>query len=185
VDNHDIAKFNLRSLRRQIGVVTQETVLFKRSIRDNISYGAHTGYSDVQIIDAATRARAHDFISKLPKGYDTEVAEQGGNLSGGQRQRIAIARAILRDPAILILDEATSMVDADSEAQINAAINEFSAGRTTLIVAHRLSTVLSADRILVMDQGALVASGTHVDLLNSCAVYQQLARHQLIGPSHA
>ena len=185
LDGHNIAEFNLRSLRRQIGVVPQETVLFKRSIRDNICYGAHTGFSDEEVVDAATRARAHDFISKLPAGYRTEISEQGSNLSGGQRQRIAIARAILRDPAILILDEATSMVDADSEAHINAAINEFSAGRTTLIVAHRLSTVLSANRILVMDQGALIASGTHHELLKSCEVYQQLARHQLLGDPNA
>ncbi len=178
IDANKIRDFNIRSLRRQIGVVTQETVLFKRSIRGNITYGAATGLTEDQIVDAAKRARAHDFISKLAQGYDTEVAEQGASLSGGQRQRIAIARAILRDPAILILDEATSMIDADSEAQINAAINEFSQGRTTLIVAHRLSTMLSADRIVVMDQGRIVDVGRHDELLKRCEVYQLLTRHQ-------
>lgn len=182
IDGQDIRTVNLRSLRRQVGVVTQETVLFKRSVRGNITYGA-SGVSEEQMISAAKQARAHEFISRLPNGYDTEVAEQGTSLSGGQRQRIAIARAILRDPAILILDEATSMIDAESEAQINAAINEFSQGRTTLIVAHRLSTVLSADRIVVMDQGRIVDSGNHADLLGRCDVYRQLARHQLLGHS--
>jgi ABC-type multidrug transport system fused ATPase/permease subunit len=184
IDGVDIRTVNLRSLRRQVGVVTQETVLFKRSVRGNITYGT-SGVSEEQMIDAAKRARAHDFIMRLPQGYDTEVAEQGSSLSGGQRQRIAIARAILRDPAILILDEATSMIDAESEAQINMAINEFSRGRTTLIVAHRLSTVLSADRIVVMDQGRIVDSGNHADLLGRCEVYRQLARHQLLGHSEA
>jgi ABC-type multidrug transport system fused ATPase/permease subunit len=180
IDGEDIRQVNLRSLRRQVGVVTQETVLFKRSVRGNITYGA-SGVSEEQMIAAAKQARAHEFISRLPHGYDTEVAEQGTSLSGGQRQRIAIARAILRDPAILILDEATSMIDAESEAQINAAINEFSRGRTTLIVAHRLSTVLSADRIVVMDQGKIVDSGGHAELLSRCEIYRQLARHQLLG----
>jgi ABC-type multidrug transport system fused ATPase/permease subunit len=118
---------------------------------------------------------------RIPGGYDGVVAEQGLSLSGGQRQRIAIARAILRDPAILILDEATSMIDADSEAHIAEAVSEFSKGRTCLIVAHRLSTVLSADRIVVMDRGVVVDTGRHAELLERCGVYQQIARHQLLG----
>lgn len=181
IDGTDIAKAKVRSLRAQVGVVTQETVLFRGSIRSNITYGA-TGVdtSDQAVIAAARRARAHDFIEKLPNGYDTLVAEQGLSLSGGQRQRIAIARAILRDPAILILDEATSMVDAESEARIAEALAEFSSGRTTLVVAHRLSTVVHSDRIVVFDGGRIVDVGTHAELLQRCGVYQRLAKDQLL-----
>lgn len=178
IDGRDIRLVNLRSLRRQIGVVTQETVLFKGTIRSNIAYAAE-GATEERIRDAARRARADSFVEALPKGYESEVVEQGLNFSGGQRQRIAIARAILREPAILILDEATSMVDAESEAQINAALGEFSRGRTCLIVAHRLSTVLSADRIVVMDQGRIVDVGRHAELLERCAAYRQIAQRQL------
>jgi ABC-type multidrug transport system fused ATPase/permease subunit len=174
---------HVRSLRRQIGVVTQETVLFKGTIRGNIAYGAlgmARVVSESDIIAAATQARAHEFISKLPLGYDTPVAEQGLSLSGGQRQRIAIARAILRDPRILILDEATSMVDAESESAIAAALAEFAKGRTTLIVAHRLSTVVNCDQIVVFDQGKIADIGTHEQLLSRCGVYQQLVKSQLM-----
>jgi ABC-type multidrug transport system fused ATPase/permease subunit len=180
VDGRDIREVGVRSLRAQIGVVTQETVLFQGTIRANIAYGAGAA-TEEQIVAAAKQARAHEFIARLPRGYDTPVAEQGLSLSGGQRQRIAIARAILRNPAILILDEATSMIDADSEAKIAEAIGEFSHGRTCLIVAHRLSTVLNADRIVVMDQGRIADVGTHRELLARCDVYRQLARHQLLG----
>jgi ABC-type multidrug transport system fused ATPase/permease subunit len=181
IDGVDIARTKVRSLRAQVGVVTQETVLFRGSIRSNITYGAaNVDTSDRAIIDAAKKARAHEFIEKLPQGYDTPVAEQGLSLSGGQRQRIAIARAILRDPAILILDEATSMVDAESEARIAEALAEFSKGRTTLVVAHRLSTVVHSDRIVVFDAGAIVDIGTHAELLQRCSVYQRLAKDQLI-----
>ena len=180
IDGQDIREFSVRSLRRQIGVVTQETVLFSGTIRGNIAYGAEH-VTDEKILAAARKARAHEFIERLPQGYDTPVAEQGASLSGGQRQRIAIARAILRDPAILILDEATSMVDAESEGMIAEAVGEFSRGRTCLIVAHRLSTVLAADSIVVMDKGRIVDRGTHTELLGRCAVYQRLARTQLVG----
>ena len=182
IDGQDIRAFGVRSLRRQIGVVTQETVIFRASIRDNIAYGA-SGVTNEQIEDAAAKARAADFISKLPNGMDTIVGERGGTLSGGQRQRIAIARAILRDPAILILDEATSMIDADSEAKIAEAIAEFSSGRTCLIVAHRLSTVVGADRIIVMDRGRIVDIGTHDELFDRCETYRLIARRQLVGGS--
>ncbi|MCC6428127.1 MAG: ABC transporter ATP-binding protein [Phycisphaerales bacterium] len=180
VDGHNIAEYSVRSVRRQVGVVTQETVLFKGTIRTNIAYGAERT-TDEAIVAAARQSRAHDFIEKLPKGYETVVGEQGLTLSGGQRQRIAIARAILRDPAILILDEATSMVDADSEAAINEAITRFGKGRTCLIVAHRLSTVLSADLIVVMDQGRIVDHGGHSELLERCATYRLIAQRQMHG----
>jgi ABC-type multidrug transport system fused ATPase/permease subunit len=177
IDGHDIRHLSVRSVRSQIGMVTQETIIFKGTIRTNIAYGSG-GASEECIIAAAKKARAHDFVMAMPQGYDTPVAEQGLSLSGGQRQRIAIARAILRDPAILILDEATSMVDAESEAQIAAATAEFAAQRTCLIVAHRLSTVLNCDSIVVMDAGKIVDQGTHEELLGRCELYRNLAQHQ-------
>ncbi len=180
IDGHDVKEVSVRSLRRQIGVVTQETVLFRGSIAANIAYGAK-GVTRERVIEAAKKARADEFITALPQGYDTPVAEQGLSLSGGQRQRLAIARAILRDPAILILDEATSMIDADSEAKIAAALGDFSRGRTCLIVAHRLSTVVNADHIVVMDQGRIVDQGGHAELLARCETYGRIARHQLVA----
>jgi subfamily B ATP-binding cassette protein MsbA len=180
IDGQDIRGVSVRSLRRQIGVVTQETVLFRGTLRTNIAYGAE-GVTADRIFAAARKARADGFIAALPQGYETPVGEQGLTLSGGQRQRIAIARAILRDPAILILDEATSMIDADSEAQIGAAIADFTEGRTCLIVAHRLSTVMGADRIVVMDAGRIVDQGTHAQLLDRCPVYRLIAKNQLLG----
>ena len=180
IDGQDIREVSVRSLRRQIGMVTQEVVVFAGTIADNIAYGAEAPTRD-RIVDAARRARADDFIKDLPDGYDTMIGEQGATLSGGQRQRIAIARAILRDPAILILDEATSMIDADSEAKIADAISDFSKGRTCLVIAHRLSTVLGADRIVVMDAGRVVDEGTHDELLERCRTYKLIAQRQLIA----
>jgi ABC-type multidrug transport system fused ATPase/permease subunit len=177
IDGINVRDVSVRSLRSQIGVVTQETVLFRGTIRENIALGAE-GVTDDRIIAAARRARAHDFIMALPSGYDTPVAEQGLSLSGGQRQRIAIARAILRDPAILILDEATSMIDAESESHIAVALNEFCVGRTCLIVAHRLATVIHSDLIVVMDAGQIVDQGRHDELIQRCAVYRSLVQHQ-------
>ncbi|GJM20031.1 MAG: ABC transporter permease [Phycisphaeraceae bacterium] len=179
VDGTDIAGVDVTSLRAQIGVVTQETVLFARPLRDNIAYGME-GVSDEAIMEAVRRARAEEIVEALPDGLGTVLGEQGLTLSGGQRQRLAIARAILRDPAILILDEATSMIDAHSEALIAEAIDEFSAGRTCLIVAHRLSTVMRADSIVVLDAGRVVDRGTHAQLLERCEVYGRLAKHQLV-----
>ncbi len=176
IDGNDIGKVSVRSLRRQIGVVTQETVLFRGTIASNIAYGLTPEQAPrAKIEEAARRAHAHGFIEKLPQGYDTPVGEQGLTLSGGQRQRIAIARAILRDPAILIMDEATSMIDTESEAQIAGAIAEFGKVRTCLIVAHRLSTVVNADRIVVMEQGRVIDQGRHEELMRRCGLYRGLA----------
>ena len=189
IDGHDIAAMDLRHLRRQIGVVTQETVLFRGSVASNIAFGMD-GMSREAIIDAARRAHADDFICRIPGvdgkngnpgGYDADVLEQGASLSGGQRQRLAIARAILRDPAILILDEATSQIDAESEAHINAALTEFCRNRTALLIAHRLSTVLNADRIVVMEAGQIVDQGRHEQLLERCDLYRRLSRTQLVA----
>ncbi|MBU6209517.1 MAG: ATP-binding cassette domain-containing protein, partial [Planctomycetes bacterium] len=160
-------------------VVSQEAVLVQGSIAENISLGCE-GATRESIIVAAQRAHADAFIRALPQGYDTTVAEQGMSLSGGQRQRIAIARAALRDPTVLLMDEATSQVDADSERQINDAIREFGEGRTVITVAHRLSTVLAADWIVVMDQGRVVDRGTHAELMERCGVYRAIASSQLM-----
>jgi len=178
IDGVDIAQVSLRSLRRQIGVVTQEVVLFRATIAENIAY-ADRSASRERIEDAARRAGAEAFILEKPRGYESVVGEQGLSLSGGQRQRLAIARAVLRDPSILILDEATSMIDAESEQQIGEAVAAFSKGRTCLVVAHRLSTILQADRIVVMDQGHVVDAGEHEALLERCAVYRRIARTQM------
>lgn len=178
VDGTDIRSVNIRSLRRQIGVVTQEAVLIQGTISQNIALGIPCA-TESQIKEAARRAHADGFIQMIPGGYEAEVAEQGASLSGGQRQRIAIARAVLRDPAILILDEATSQVDAESEAQISQAIAEFGRQRTVIAVAHRLSTMLAADRIVVMNRGSIVDSGTHAELIGRCDVYSRLVTAQL------
>lgn len=180
IDGQDIAEFSVRSLRAQIGAVTQEPVLFSGTIRSNILYG-NPDASDQALRDAIRRSHADEFVDRLELGLETPVGEQGLTLSGGQRQRLAIARVILRDPAILILDEATSMIDADSESRIGEALAQFSAGRTTLVVAHRLSTVVSADRIVVMESGRIADQGSHAELLHRCETYRLLARTQLVG----
>ncbi len=179
IDGHDLNGVSLFSLRNQIGVVTQETVVFHDTIAANIAYG-NAGVARDEIVTAAKQAFADGFINRKPGGYDSVVGEQGATLSGGERQRLAIARAILRNPNILILDEATSMIDADSEAKIADALDHFCENRTALVIAHRLSTVIHADRIVVMQDGSIVDVGTHTDLLGRCTLYQQLCKTQLV-----
>jgi subfamily B ATP-binding cassette protein MsbA len=178
IDDVDIRGVTLRSLRRQIGIVTQEAVIFPGSIAQNIAYGLPLASRD-EIVDAAGRAFAHDFILEKPQGYDTILGEMGGQLSGGQRQRINIARAILRQTPILILDEATSQVDAESEHLIQQAIENIMHERTTFVIAHRFSTILSADTIVVMERGKIVAQGKHDELLRSSEIYRQLYTRQI------
>jgi len=178
VDGHDVRDLDGSSLRRHIGLVQQEPTLFACSIRDNIAYGK-PGASQEEVEAAARVANAHDFIAGLPSGYDTLVGERGVRLSGGQRQRVAIARAVLQDPAILALDEATSALDAESEHLVKEALERLMVGRTVAIVAHRLSTVVNAAVVFVVDAGVVVASGTHAHLLGTNALYARLVRHQL------
>jgi ABC-type multidrug transport system fused ATPase/permease subunit len=178
VDGIDLDGAALASWRSQVGVVSQEAVLVQGSIAENIALGCASATREAVVV-AAQRAHADGFIRALPQGYDTQVAEQGMSLSGGQRQRIAIARAALRDPAVLLMDEATSQVDADSERQINEAIKAFGRGRTVITVAHRLSTVLAADWIVVMDQGRVIDRGTHAELIERCGIYRSIAASQL------
>lgn len=180
VDGSDVHAVNLKSLRNQIAVVTQETVLFNDTIANNVTYGL-ANIPRTQIEEVARRAYADQFILDKTQGYETILGEQGLGLSGGQRQRLAIARAMLRDPAILILDEATSMIDAETEALITKALDGFCKGRTSLVIAHRLSTVVNADQIVVMNFGQIVDQGTHSELLDRCVLYQQLCKTQLVS----
>ena len=164
---------SLRSLRNQIGLVPQETHLFNDTVLTNIACG-NESYSQEQVEAAARDAQAHDFILDLPDGYDSIVGERGCTLSGGQAQRVAIARALLKDPPILILDEATSSLDSESELLIREALDRLMKNRTVFVIAHRLSTVLHADIILVMEGGSIIDSGTHAELLERCPLYQRL-----------
>jgi ABC-type multidrug transport system fused ATPase/permease subunit len=179
IDGKDIRDAALFSLRSQIGMVTQNVVTFNDTIAANIAYGK-PGATREEIIEAAKRSFAHEFIYPLPEGYDTIIGEQGAGLSGGQLQRIVIARAILKNPAILIFDEATSQVDADSESKIHKAIEEIMQARTSFIIAHRFSTVITADVIVAMDDGRVVAQGQHAELMQSCPLYQGLYETQLV-----
>jgi subfamily B ATP-binding cassette protein MsbA len=177
VDSHDLREVTLPSLRDQIALVTQEPFLFDDTIRANIAY-ARPKASQAEIEQAAREAAAHDFILALPQGYDTSVGEAGARLSGGQRQRVAIARAFLKDAPILLLDEATSALDTESEAQVQAALKRLMAGRATILIAHRLSTVRGADRIYVIDKGRIVETGDHRSLLRKRGLYARLATSQ-------
>lgn len=177
IDGVDLRAANLRSLRQQVALVTQDTILFDDTIYNNIAYGSR-GATAQDIERVARQAQAHDIIVKLPNGYETLAGEAGGKLSGGQKQRIAIARALLRDPSILILDEFTSQADAEAEMEVHRLLREFSRGRTTFVITHRLNTLEIADRIVVLDGGRIIAVGTNAELLKSCGVYQRLHEAQ-------
>ena len=184
IDGHDIRDVSIDSLRSQIGIVLQETNLFSGTIRDNIAFGRPDAPLE-NVIAAAQAAAAHDFITTFPQGYDTPVGERGATLSGGQKQRIAIARALLLNPQILILDDSTSAVDLKTEAQIQSALDNLMRGRTSFVIAQRISTVRSADQILVLDKGQVVASGTHSELMESSPIYAEIYTSQLIGDTEA
>jgi len=177
IDGHDVRGLTLTSLRAQIALVTQEPFLFDDTVRANISY-ARPGATQAEVEDAARRAAAHEFILELPEGYDTPVGEAGMRLSGGQRQRVAIARAFLKNAPILLLDEATSALDTESEAQVQLALTRLMEGRTTILIAHRLSTVRNADRIYLIDGGRLTETGSHIELVQRGGLYARLAGAQ-------
>jgi ABC-type multidrug transport system fused ATPase/permease subunit len=179
LDGQDVRDVTLDSLRAAVGIVSQDTFLFSTSVAENIAFGAPWATRD-DVVTAARQAQADEFITALPQGYDTQVGERGLTLSGGQRQRIAIARAILMNPRVLILDDATASVDSSTEARIKLALREVMKGRTTLIIAHRLSTIALADEVVVLDAGRLVARGPHAELAAASPVYRELYRHGLV-----
>jgi len=173
LDGLPITSYELRSLRSHIGIVSQEVFLFDETVRTNIAFG-RSGSGQAEIEQAAKLAYAHDFILRLPQGYDTMIGERGVKLSGGERQRLAIARAILRDPPVMILDEATSALDTESERIVQLALANLMKNRTTLVIAHRLSTIQNADRIIVLDRGIIAELGSHEELLRQGGVYHKL-----------
>ena len=177
LDGHDLRDLRQDDLRQHIGMVTQETFLFHASVIENLRY-AKPDATEEEIVAATRAANIHDFIAELPEGYDTVVGERGFRLSGGEKQRLSIARALLKDPAILVLDEATSSLDSTSEHLIQEALETLLRGRTAIIIAHRLSTVLGADRILVMEKGRLVQVGSHEGLVEEDGLYSQLFTRQ-------
>jgi len=180
IDGHDVRDVTIDSLRSQIGIVLQETNLFSGSIRDNIAFGRPHA-TDEEVLAAAVAAEAHEFINKMPQGYDTPVGERGTTLSGGQKQRIAIARALLLNPRLLILDDSTSSVDLLTEYKIQKALDKLMAGRTSFVIAQRISTVVNADLILVLDKGKIVATGKHEELMETSPIYAEIYNSQLVG----
>jgi subfamily B ATP-binding cassette protein MsbA len=185
IDGIDAREFRLDRLRALYGIVSQETVIFHDTVRSNIAFGTADRWSDAEVRAAAVAAHALEFIEEMPEGFDTPLGDRGVRLSGGQRQRVGIARAILRDPPILILDEATSSLDTVSEQLIQEALSRLLAGRTVFVIAHRLSTVHDADRILVLEEGRIVEQGSHAQLYAAGGVYRQLYDLQLTAPAEA
>jgi subfamily B ATP-binding cassette protein MsbA len=173
IDGHDVRDVTLQSLRRQIAIVTQQTILFNDTVKNNIAYG-DIERTEEDIINAARAANAHDFITKLPDGYDSNIGELGTKLSGGEKQRISIARALLKNAPILILDEATSSLDTEAEIEVQEALDNLMKGRTTLVIAHRLSTIRNADRIIALVNGKIVEEGNHETLLAKRGEYYRL-----------
>jgi ABC-type multidrug transport system fused ATPase/permease subunit len=179
IDGADVRDVKLKSLRREIGIVSQDPFLFSATVRENISFGRPEATDD-EIARAASLAQAHEFIERLPDSYETVIGERGITLSGGQRQRLAIARALVMEPRILILDDATASVDATTEAKIRLGLREAMKGRTTIIIAHRLSTISLADELVVLDGGSIVGRGTDEELLETNAVYRDIHEHGLL-----
>ncbi|HLD70130.1 MAG TPA: ATP-binding cassette domain-containing protein, partial [Candidatus Omnitrophota bacterium] len=179
IDGINLKEVSFESLRGQIGIVAQETILFNDTVRANIAYG-NLNASQEEIEAAAQKAFAHSFIMKMPKGYDTVIGDSGFRLSGGEKQRIAIARAILKNPPILILDEATSQLDSESEKFVQEALDELMKHRTVIAIAHRLSTIFKANKIVVLDQGKIVGLGPHDRLLETCSLYKRLYQMQFL-----
>ncbi len=184
IDGHDLRDVQVKTLRDQIGMVLQDSILFSDSVKSNILMGKPDA-TDEEVIAAAIAANAHDFIETLPLGYETKVGERGVKLSGGQKQRIAIARVFFKNPPLLVLDEATSALDLESEALIQESLERLAADRTTLIVAHRLSTITHADKIVVIDAGELKEMGTHEQLMKQQGIYYGLFQVQVLGTVNA
>jgi ATP-binding cassette, subfamily B, multidrug efflux pump len=178
IDGIDVRTLRQDSLLSQIGIVPQEAILFSGTVRDNICYGRPDATNE-EVIAAANAAQAHEFILDLPDGYNAHVEERGANLSGGQKQRIAIARALIMQPKILILDDSTSSVDVETETKIQVALDEIMRDRTSFVVAQRISTVLNADKIVVIDKGQIAAEGTHAELIKTSEIYQEIYESQL------